>query len=193
MSEPNDLDVQHLRRILTSDRWLMDILGVVREVDPPGWVVGAGVIRNIVWDRFHGLERRTPLRDLDIAYFDPSDVTRERDEAIAERLRERRRKLPWEVTNQAGGLGLACDGALDRACRGERITELRLLPGLDATSVAVRLLPDGQLDVIAPCGLTDLLGLMLRRNPRQVSEEDVRAAPARQAHRRAVAGRDHRR
>jgi hypothetical protein len=42
VSEPNDLDVQHLRSILTSDRWLMDILGVVREVDPPGWVVGAG-------------------------------------------------------------------------------------------------------------------------------------------------------
>ena len=38
-----------------------------------------------------------------------------------------------------------------------------------ATAVAVRLLPDDRLQVVAPCGLDDLFGLVCRRNPRRVS------------------------
>ena len=37
-----------------------------------------------------------------------------------------------------------------------------------ATAVAVRLLPDDRLQVVAPCGLDDLFGLVCRRNPRRV-------------------------
>jgi hypothetical protein len=46
-----------------------------------------------------------------------------------------------------------------------------------ATCVAVRLLPDGGLRVVAPFGLEDLFGQVLRRNPCRVSFE--------QFHRRA--------
>jgi hypothetical protein len=38
-----------------------------------------------------------------------------------------------------------------------------------ATSVAVTLGADGSLDVIAPLGLEDLFGMVIRRNPRRVS------------------------
>jgi uncharacterized protein len=43
-----------------------------------------------------------------------------------------------------------------------------------ATAVAVRLLPDDHLHVIAPCGLDDLFGLVLRRNPTRVSLDEFR-------------------
>jgi hypothetical protein len=38
-----------------------------------------------------------------------------------------------------------------------------------ATAVAVRLLPHDRLEVVAPCGLDDLFGLVCRRNPRRVT------------------------
>ena len=38
-----------------------------------------------------------------------------------------------------------------------------------ATAVAVRLLDDDHIQVVAPCGLGDLFGLVCRRNPRRVS------------------------
>jgi hypothetical protein len=38
-----------------------------------------------------------------------------------------------------------------------------------ATAGAVRLLPDDRVQVVAPCGLEDLFGLVCRRNPRRVS------------------------
>jgi hypothetical protein len=37
--------------------------------------------------------------------------------------------------------------------------------------VAVRLWPDDRLQVVAPVGLDDLFGLVLRRNPRRVTQE----------------------
>jgi hypothetical protein len=37
-----------------------------------------------------------------------------------------------------------------------------------ATSIAVRLLANDELHVVAPCGLADLFGMVLRRNPRTV-------------------------
>jgi hypothetical protein len=38
-----------------------------------------------------------------------------------------------------------------------------------ATSVAVRLRSNGELQIIAPCGLSDLFAMVLRRNPRRAS------------------------
>ena len=41
-----------------------------------------------------------------------------------------------------------------------------------ATAVAVRLCADDSLEVLAPCGLADLLGGVCRRNPRRVTVEE---------------------
>ena len=43
-----------------------------------------------------------------------------------------------------------------------------------ATAVAVRLLPDETIDVVAPYGLDDLFGLVCRRNSRRVTVEEYR-------------------
>jgi uncharacterized protein len=43
-----------------------------------------------------------------------------------------------------------------------------------ATAVAVRLLDDDNIQVIAPCGLEDLFGLVCRRNPRRVTLEQYK-------------------
>ena len=41
-----------------------------------------------------------------------------------------------------------------------------------ATAVAVRLCVDDSLEVLAPCGVADLLGGVCRRNPRRVTVEE---------------------
>jgi hypothetical protein len=167
--QPDDLDVERLRRILGTNDWFMSVLRAVRAVDPPDWLVGSGVIRNIVWDHLHGFDSPTPVRDVDVAYFDESDVARARDEEIAARLGERRPDVPWEVTNQAG-VHLWYEAKFGYPIPPARSVEdaIGMWPET-ATSVAVRLLADDSLYVVAPCGLKDLLGLTLRRNTRQVS------------------------
>src|SRR5947207_1869078 len=93
---------QRLRSILLADQWFVGVLQAVRDRDLPDWVVGAGVIRNLGWDHLHGLRISTPARDVDVAYYDPTDVTREGDPAIELDLANRLPSVVWDVTNQAG-------------------------------------------------------------------------------------------
>ena len=40
--------------------WLLEALRAARDVDPPDWLVGGGVLRDLVWDRLHGRPRPAP-------------------------------------------------------------------------------------------------------------------------------------
>jgi uncharacterized protein len=162
---------QHLREIVRANAWLMEVLVAVRDQRLPEWVVGAGVVRNVVWDHFHGYATPTPPNDVDVAYFDPTELSRAKDKDVEQALRERIPSVPWEVHNQAAvhlwyeakfGFPFPPAQSIDDAV--SRWPET-------ATSVGVRLRDDGRLQVFAPVGLEDLLALVLRRNPRQVPPE----------------------
>jgi uncharacterized protein len=98
--------------------WLLEALRAARDVDPPDWLVGGGVLRDLVWDAVHTWYGRV---------FGGQGAP---------------------LTSSADGVGTWPE---------------------TATAVAVRLLPDDHVQVVAPCGLEDLFGLVCRRNPRRVS------------------------
>lgn len=54
-----------VQRILRSDDWFMSVLRAARTTDLPDWFIGAGAIRNTVWDYLHGYTVPTPLADVD--------------------------------------------------------------------------------------------------------------------------------
>jgi hypothetical protein len=157
--------------IVRTTPWLMDVLRAAREVDAPDWLVGAGAMRNAVWDRLHGYPAPTALADVDVGFFDPADVTPERDRAVEDALRARLGGVPWQAKNQAAvhlwyesRFGYAVEPLSSSADAVGTFPET-------ATAVAVRLWPDDGLTVVAPCGLDDLLGLVHRHNPRRASVE----------------------
>jgi hypothetical protein len=71
---------RELRQLFRANDWFMTILQTARACDPPDWFVGGGVIRNIVWDHLHGYTQPTPLNDVDVAFFDPNDLSPEREQ-----------------------------------------------------------------------------------------------------------------
>ena len=89
----------NLISILSSNDWFMNVLRVVRTCDPPDWLVGGGVIRNIVWDHLHGYRRPPPLKDLDVAFFDENDLTPRRDLEVQSDLQQTMPDVPWEAKN----------------------------------------------------------------------------------------------
>jgi hypothetical protein len=114
------------------------------------------------------------LADIDVAYFDASDLSRDRDQVLQRRLEQAHPDLPWEVTNQAGvhlwfeevfGHGVEPLISIEDAVASWPET---------ATAVGVRLQPDGTIELVAPLGLADLFALTVRRNPRRVSIETYR-------------------
>lgn len=87
--------------ILWDTPWFMAALEAARTVDPPDWLIGAGAVRTAVWDHLHGFDEPTVPGDVDVAFFDPNDLSRARDQAIEEALRERLPDTPWDAKNQA--------------------------------------------------------------------------------------------
>ena len=55
-----------LESLARSTPWLLEALRAARDVDPPDWLVGGGVLRDLVWDRLHGQSRPAPPRDVDL-------------------------------------------------------------------------------------------------------------------------------
>jgi hypothetical protein len=164
-------DYERLQRLVEKSSWLMEKLRAVRTVDLSDWVIGSGAIRNLVWDDLHGYAEPTPVNDVDVAFFDPQDVSRERDRDLEARLAEVLPGVPWEVTNQAG-VHLWYEQKFGYPIRPLTSTEDALSHWPEtATSVGVRLLVDDSVEVIAPVGLDDLFGLVLRRNPKQVTSD----------------------
>ena len=89
-----------LRWLIRSSPDVMEILRTVRDVDPPDWVVGAGIIRDLVWDHAHGSGAELQVKDVDVAFFDPFDLTADREVEIEGRL-QHRLDAPWDAKNQA--------------------------------------------------------------------------------------------
>lgn len=162
-----------LSTFVRASPWMMQALEAVRSLGLPAWCVGAGALRDLVWDALHGLGPTSP-RDIDVAYFDTADLSEERDHALEARLRELLPDLPWEVTNQAG-VHLWFEGVFGHAVQPLRSLEEAVASWPEyATSVGLRLEDEDSLTVIAPHGLDDLLGCVVRRNPTRVSLETYR-------------------
>jgi hypothetical protein len=48
----------------------MDALVAVRGLGLASWCIGAGAVRNLVWDALHDKVTPSELADIDVAYFD---------------------------------------------------------------------------------------------------------------------------
>jgi len=77
------------------------MLGTVADVAPPDWAIGGGAIRNLVWDHLHGKRVPTPLRDVDVVYFDEADTSEETEKRYEAELGARHAGVAWQVRNQA--------------------------------------------------------------------------------------------
>jgi hypothetical protein len=176
-TEPGGHQTAELAELIGSCSWLLNVLTAVREAELPDAWVGAGVLRDLVWGQLYG-DGFDPqaVRDVDVAFFDPDDLTRSTDAAATERLRRREPTVPWEATNQA-----AVHTWYQSTFNTGPVPALHSIADAvatwpeTATCVAVRLDRANTLHVCAPFGLDDLLAGVWRRNPRRVTVEQSRA------------------
>jgi uncharacterized protein len=174
---------------ILSDDWLLGVLQAVRDEGIPDAWVGAGTLRDLVWSRLYGSGfDPSVVRDVDVAFFDPADLSRGNDERVTGRLRARRPDVPWEATNQAAVHRWYAD-----VFGGPPVEPLTSIADAvatwpeTATAVAVRLVGD-DLEVCAPLGVDDLLGGVWRWNPRRAPRERSLERLARYRRRMAASG-----
>jgi uncharacterized protein len=170
---------ERLVQMVLASPGLMAALKAVRSLGLSSWCIGAGAVRNLVWDELHGFTTPSVLPDLDVAHFDPLDLSARRDDALRLHLQGLHPGVPWEITNQAA-VHLWYEGHF-----GMPVPPLRSLreaiaswPEV-ATAVGVTLREDDAVEVIAPLGLADLFGLVVRHNPVRASAGMYRERVAR--------------
>ena len=142
--------------IIAQDPVGMKQLRAARALGLPDWCIAAGFVRNRVWDHLHGIALPRPPADIDVLYFDATDLSRDREAEHEKRLDVLLPGLPWQVRNQARM-------HVPKNLPQHRSTSDSMTYWLETvTAVGVRLEADDSLTVIAPLGTDDLLGLRCR-------------------------------
>lgn len=172
-----ELDAR-LRAIVRESDALMRALRAARSVGLPDWFVGAGAVRDLVWDRLHDRAERAP-RDVDVAFFDRSDLRRERDREAQAALARALPGVAWDATNQAAvHLWYADVFGTSVAPLASCADALATWPET-ATCVGVRLTEDDEIEICAPLGLDDLFALVWRHNAVRASAAEFERRLAR--------------
>jgi uncharacterized protein len=145
------------------DRWSQIAL-------PDCWLV-AGCLAQTVWNDAFGLPATHGISDIDLVYFDGNDLAEETEAGHATRVRALFADLGlWiDVKNEAR-VHLWYAEKFGNVLAPYTSTEdaITTFP-TTATAIGVQPRPDG-LYVFAPYGLSDLLGLIVRPNKKQITQ-----------------------
>lgn len=141
--------------LLMRDQLRWQALGMVEALGLPQGCIGAGFVRNLVWDHLHGRARDCRHEDIDVLFYDQSITDAAYDAEIEATLRQSAPDLNWSVKNQARMHLRNHDAPYVSVA-----DAMRFWPET-ATAVAARRLGN-ECIVIAPFGLSDLDGLILR-------------------------------
>jgi uncharacterized protein len=173
--------VAALDRLLRGN-WIVEaVLTAGTGMDLPDWYVGAGAIAQTVWNAAHDFRPSTGIKDVDVVYFDPTDLSSESEVRAEERIRA---ALPGvdvkvDLTNEARvhlwyeerfGVPVRQYGSTEQA--------IATWPST-ASSIGVRRTTTAELVVCAPYGLHDLFALVVRPNKALVPKEVYAAKAAR--------------
>lgn len=138
----------------------------------PDWYIGAGCIAQTVWNHFHGYDLESFISDIDLVYFDPTDLSYEAENAVIQKAKEffRWSPIPVDVKNQAR-VHLWYEDKYGYAILPYRSIE-EAIDTWPTTSTAIALKPDdATYDIYAPYGLEDLFSLTVRPNKVQITRE----------------------
>jgi uncharacterized protein len=154
-----------LQTLMMNDPLRRKALEIVAALDlPDGWI-GAGFVRDALWDHLHGYDVTDPHGDVDVIWHDSTSPQAAHDDRIEQELHRAMPGLRWSVKNQARmhlRNGDAPYASVADAMRHWPET---------ATAVAVRLGCSDSIEVNAPLGLDDLFALRLRPTPHFLTDK----------------------
>lgn len=161
-----------LRQAIADQPDMMADLTAVADLGLPQGCIAAGYIRNFVWDMLHGYKDRTPLQDVDVLYYDPDCLEEEAEKAYDELLRRRNPGRNWSAKNQARMHLKNGDDPYGS------VEEAMCFWPETATAIGARINENGEVGLVTPFGLEDLVGLMVRQSPffrdRQIFADRIR-------------------
>lgn len=146
--------------LIKAEPYWMTCLAAVRTLRLPQAMIGAGFVRNLIWDALHQRQPRGRLNDVDVVFFDPADISKEHEQTIEQQLSAWVPGTTWQVRNQARMHMLHdCEPFTSTRAGIDRWVEKE-------TCVAVALAPNNELAVYAPYGIRHNWAGIISINPR---------------------------
>jgi len=160
-------DAQDVYEFVLDDPFRRSVIETARSIGLPDGAIGAGFVRQPVWDYLHDFPPNETFADIDVLYFDASDLTPESELRLEQELAHRLPGVPWEVTNQARMHLKNGDPAY-------RDTEDAIAHWLETpTAVAMRLIARSAGSLIAPFGIDDLLAIQIKATPAGIRRREA--------------------
>lgn len=159
-------DRSFVLEVITQSTWHMHVVHSVSQLGLSDWLVGAGFIRNAVWDCLHDYPKFSSLSDIDVIFYDATRVEREHEADAERQLREMMPGQNWSVCNQARMH--TRNGDQPYASSEDAMGRWLETP----TCVGVRIDVNDDLSLVAPHGIDDLVNLDVRPTPSGLLKPD---------------------
>ncbi len=145
--------------LIKQDPMRVEALQHVSQLNLPQCYIAAGFVRNLVWDALHHITLATPLNDVDVIYFDPTESNSEAYFEYEKQLKSRMPQLKWQVRNQAKMHTRNGDAPYKSS-----VDAMHYWPEKE-TAVAVRQSGLDQYELVAAFGFESLFNYCITHNP----------------------------
>lgn len=156
-------------QLVKADPWMMEILATAKSLQLPDWWVCAGFVRAKIWDALHGFEQRTALPDVDIIYFDCTNLQEAEEKKLEARLRSINPAIPWSVKNEA-----RMHIVNNLSPYTSSIDAISKFPET-VTALGLSLDEQDRIILTAPHGIQDVINLIVRPTPHFIEHTELMA------------------
>ena len=153
-------------KLISEDGWMMDILATAKSLYLPDWWVCAGFVRSKIWDTLHGFRERTSTPDIDVIYFDDTNIDEAEEKRLEQKLLRIHPNEPWSVKNEAR-MHVVNHIPPYSSC----VDAISKFPET-VTALGIKIDKDGKLIFTAPHGVEDVLTLTVRPTPNYKNSEE---------------------
>ncbi|KAM0302740.1 hypothetical protein HYE67_009647 [Fusarium culmorum] len=170
---PLNDQISRFKDAVKHNKTLMTVLSRAAEMKLPNWYLAAGALTQTVWNVMTNRDPEQGIDDYDLIYFDASDLSWEAEDVVIQKGKELFKDIPVEVEirNQAR-VHLWYEKKFGRPCPQHHSSEAAMTAwGTNTALIGVSLRDDGEWDIFAPWGLSDMFTLVVRPNQQIMTEE----------------------
>jgi len=150
---------QEILNLIENDKWMMNVLRIAKSQNLKDWAIGAGFVRNKVWDYLSGnIKEEVDTKDIDLVYFDPNGNDQKADEKLSEELKKET-GINWEIVNEF--YAHKWNNLPPYKSTEDAISQWPEI----VTAIGVTLDKNNKLKLIAPYGINDLANFIVRPSP----------------------------
>jgi uncharacterized protein len=153
------IDEGKIIKAIKEDIWMMGILKSVKLLNLPDWWVCAGFVRSKIWDTLHNFSERTLIPDIDVIYFDATNIDELEEKKLEETLKSLMPCTPWSVKNEA-----RMHIKSNMPPYSSSIDAISKFPET-ATALGVKLDEKDNVILAAPYGIRDVVNLEVKPTP----------------------------